>query len=80
MIGGGGNMSDFTYVENAAHANICAEEALCSNAASVAGKVHFLEIKGLCICNISFMVNSGAPNFYSPFLLPMMNLWKLGSL
>ncbi|KAF8701112.1 hypothetical protein HU200_033766 [Digitaria exilis] len=42
VIGGGGNMSDFTYVENAAHANICAEEALCSNAASVAGKSFFV--------------------------------------
>jgi len=41
VIGGGGNMSDFTYVENVAHANICAEQALCSNAVSVAGKVHF---------------------------------------
>ena len=41
VIGGGGNMSDFTCVENVAHANICAEQALCSNAASVAGKVRF---------------------------------------
>ncbi|XP_025802673.1 3beta-hydroxysteroid-dehydrogenase/decarboxylase-like [Panicum hallii] len=42
VIGGGGNMSDFTYVENVAHANICAEQALCSNAASVAGKPFFV--------------------------------------
>lgn len=41
VIGSGSNMSDFTYVENVAHANICAEQALSSNAASVAGKVHF---------------------------------------
>lgn len=32
-------MSDFTYVENVAHAHVCAEEALDSRPASVAGKV-----------------------------------------
>nr|BAJ84903.1 predicted protein [Hordeum vulgare subsp. vulgare] len=42
VIGSGGNKSDFTYVENVVHANICAEEALCSNAASVAGKPFFV--------------------------------------
>ncbi|TVU01432.1 hypothetical protein EJB05_53108, partial [Eragrostis curvula] len=42
VIGGGSNMSDFTYVDNVAHANICAEQALCSNAASVAGKPFFV--------------------------------------
>ncbi|XP_062194689.1 3beta-hydroxysteroid-dehydrogenase/decarboxylase-like [Phragmites australis] len=42
VIGSGSNMSDFTYVENVTHANICAEEALCSNAASVAGKPFFV--------------------------------------
>ncbi|CAN6182959.1 unnamed protein product [Urochloa humidicola] len=42
VIGGGSNISDFTYVENVAHANICAEQALCSNAASVAGKPFFI--------------------------------------
>ncbi|KAG8050534.1 hypothetical protein GUJ93_ZPchr0009g1793 [Zizania palustris] len=35
-------MCDFTYVENVAHANICAEKALCSNASSVAGKPFFV--------------------------------------
>uniref|UniRef100_A0A0D9XFN4 Reticulon-like protein n=1 Tax=Leersia perrieri TaxID=77586 RepID=A0A0D9XFN4_9ORYZ len=38
VIGDGANLCDFTYVENVAHANICAEQALCSNASSVAGK------------------------------------------
>ncbi|XP_003578442.1 3beta-hydroxysteroid-dehydrogenase/decarboxylase isoform X1 [Brachypodium distachyon] len=42
ITGSGGNMSDFTYVENVSHANICAEQALCSNAASVAGKPFFI--------------------------------------
>ncbi|XP_066390562.1 3beta-hydroxysteroid-dehydrogenase/decarboxylase-like isoform X1 [Miscanthus floridulus] len=42
VIGSGSNMSDFTYVENVAHANICAEQALSSNAASVAGKTFFV--------------------------------------
>ncbi|KAL6655248.1 hypothetical protein ACP70R_006074 [Stipagrostis hirtigluma subsp. patula] len=42
IIGSGNNMSDFTYVENVAHANICAEQALCSNASSVAGKPFFV--------------------------------------
>lgn len=32
-------MSDFTYVENVAHAHICVEEALVSSPVSVAGKV-----------------------------------------
>ena len=41
VIGNVSNMSDFAYVENVAHANICADQALSSNAASVAGKVHF---------------------------------------
>jgi len=52
-IGDVSNMPDFTFVENVTHANICAEQALCSDAASVAGK---------------------------PFLSPMTNLWKHGSL
>ncbi|KAJ1277812.1 hypothetical protein BS78_04G031600 [Paspalum vaginatum] len=42
VIGTGSNMSDFTYVENVAHANICAEQALHSNATSVAGKPFFV--------------------------------------
>ncbi|KAL6846771.1 hypothetical protein ACP4OV_024219 [Aristida adscensionis] len=42
VIGSGSNMSDFTYVENVAHANICAEQALSSNASSVAGKPFFI--------------------------------------
>ncbi|KAF7073627.1 hypothetical protein CFC21_078580 [Triticum aestivum] len=42
VIGSGGSKSDFTYVENVVHANICAEQALCSNAASVAGKPFFV--------------------------------------
>nr|CAD1838936.1 unnamed protein product [Ananas comosus var. bracteatus] len=35
-------MYDFTYVENVAHANICAEKALRSDPASVAGKSFFV--------------------------------------
>lgn len=42
VIGSGGNMCDFTYVENVAQANICAEQALCSNAASVAAQPFFI--------------------------------------
>jgi nucleoside-diphosphate-sugar epimerase len=42
VVGSGANMCDFTYVENVAHANICAEQALCSNASSVAGKPFFV--------------------------------------
>ncbi|KAK3132943.1 hypothetical protein QOZ80_6AG0529870 [Eleusine coracana subsp. coracana] len=42
VIGNGSNMSDFTYVNNVAHANICTEQALCSNAAYVAGKPFFI--------------------------------------
>lgn len=42
IIGSGENLYDFTYVENVAHANICAEEVLSSEAASVAGKPFFI--------------------------------------
>ncbi|KAA8527274.1 hypothetical protein F0562_034629 [Nyssa sinensis] len=42
IIGSGENMSDFTYVENVAHAHICAEEALGSRTVSVSGKVFFI--------------------------------------
>jgi plant 3beta-hydroxysteroid-4alpha-carboxylate 3-dehydrogenase len=41
LIDSDSNMSDFTYVENVAHANICAEQVLSLNAAFVAGKVYF---------------------------------------
>ncbi|KAJ0969328.1 hypothetical protein J5N97_022205 [Dioscorea zingiberensis] len=37
VIGSGQNMCDLTYVENVAHANICAERALESDKTSVAG-------------------------------------------
>ncbi|KAM0879514.1 hypothetical protein ACQ4PT_034189 [Festuca glaucescens] len=42
VIGSGGNRSDFTYVKNVAHANVCAEQALCSDTTSVAGKPFFI--------------------------------------
>uniref|UniRef100_A0A0E0M3F2 Reticulon-like protein n=1 Tax=Oryza punctata TaxID=4537 RepID=A0A0E0M3F2_ORYPU len=42
VVGSGANMCDFTYVENVAHANICAEQVLCSNASSFAGKPFFV--------------------------------------
>nr|CAD1838931.1 unnamed protein product [Ananas comosus var. bracteatus] len=42
IVGDGKNMYDFTYVENVAHANICAEKALRSDPASVAGKSFFV--------------------------------------
>uniref|UniRef100_A0A5B6ZX06 Reticulon-like protein n=1 Tax=Davidia involucrata TaxID=16924 RepID=A0A5B6ZX06_DAVIN len=42
IIGSGENMSDFTYVENVAHAHICAEEALGSQMVSVSGKAFFI--------------------------------------
>uniref|UniRef100_A0A0D6R0R5 Reticulon-like protein n=1 Tax=Araucaria cunninghamii TaxID=56994 RepID=A0A0D6R0R5_ARACU len=46
IIGDGENMYDFTYVENVAHAHMCAEQALNSNAVdgkdSAAGKAFFI--------------------------------------
>ncbi|KDP43887.1 hypothetical protein JCGZ_20897 [Jatropha curcas] len=42
IIGSGENMSDFTYVENVAHAHICAAEALDSRMIAVAGKAFFI--------------------------------------
>lgn len=45
IIGDGNNMYDFTYVENVAHAHVCAERALASGGAvaeKAAGQVTFL--------------------------------------
>ncbi|XP_068661851.1 3beta-hydroxysteroid-dehydrogenase/decarboxylase isoform X2 [Aristolochia californica] len=42
IVGNGENMSDFTYVENVAHAHICAELALHSGNNCVAGKAFFI--------------------------------------
>ncbi|KAL9436798.1 hypothetical protein AB3S75_022777 [Citrus x aurantiifolia] len=42
IIGSGENMSDFTYVENVAHAHVCAAEALDSRMVSVAGMAFFI--------------------------------------
>lgn len=42
IIGSGYNLSDFTYVDNVAHAHICAEESLSSRMVSVCGKVFFI--------------------------------------
>ncbi|XP_021752087.1 3beta-hydroxysteroid-dehydrogenase/decarboxylase-like [Chenopodium quinoa] len=42
VLGSGDNLSDFTYVENVAHAHICAAEALISRKNSVAGKAFFI--------------------------------------
>ncbi|KAJ3681399.1 hypothetical protein LUZ60_015888 [Juncus effusus] len=42
IIGNGKNMCDFTYVDNVAHANICADKALSSDPNSVAGKTFFI--------------------------------------
>ncbi|KAK9146882.1 hypothetical protein Sjap_006785 [Stephania japonica] len=43
IIGDGNNMYDFTYVENVAHAHVCAERALSSEAAGqAAGQAYFI--------------------------------------
>ncbi|XP_009596407.1 3beta-hydroxysteroid-dehydrogenase/decarboxylase isoform X1 [Nicotiana tomentosiformis] len=42
IIGLGDNMSDFTYVENVAHAHICAEKALRSRGSNICGKAFFI--------------------------------------
>ncbi|KAK1319896.1 3beta-hydroxysteroid-dehydrogenase/decarboxylase isoform 3 [Acorus calamus] len=42
IFGSGANMCDFTYVENVAHAHMCAEKALCSEVTAVAGKPLFV--------------------------------------
>ena len=49
IIGDGNNIYDFTYVENVAHAHICAERTLASEgtvAEKAAGQVQ--------LCNINF--------------------------
>lgn len=43
IIGDGNNMYDFTYVENVAHAHVCAERALASEVAErAAGQAYFI--------------------------------------
>lgn len=42
IIGSGNNLSDFTYVDNVAHAHICAEESLSSQMDTVSGKAFFI--------------------------------------
>lgn len=42
IIGCGEHISDFTYVENVAHALVCAEEALSSQMVTVSGKAFFV--------------------------------------
>lgn len=42
IIGCGEHISDFTYVENVAHALVCAEEALGSQMVNVSGKAFFV--------------------------------------
>ncbi|KAI3928220.1 hypothetical protein MKW98_023821 [Papaver atlanticum] len=42
ILGNGTNMCDFTYVDNIAHAHVCAEEALRSGVTSVAGRAFFI--------------------------------------
>ncbi|OVA11072.1 3-beta hydroxysteroid dehydrogenase/isomerase [Macleaya cordata] len=42
IVGNGENMCDFTYVDNIAHAHVCAEKSLCSGLTSVAGKAFFI--------------------------------------
>ncbi|CAN6485370.1 unnamed protein product [Victoria cruziana] len=42
IIGDGDNMWDFTYIDNVAHAHICAEQALRSNTGNVSGKAFFI--------------------------------------
>ncbi|PHU26687.1 3beta-hydroxysteroid-dehydrogenase/decarboxylase isoform 2 [Capsicum chinense] len=51
IIGDGNNVYDFTYVENVAHAHVCAERALASGAAAAekaAGNVMFLCFSIFC--------------------------------
>ncbi|KAF9596636.1 hypothetical protein IFM89_012759 [Coptis chinensis] len=42
IVGTGENVCDFTYVDNVAHAHVCAEEALRSRTAFVTGKAFFI--------------------------------------
>ncbi|KAH6833415.1 hypothetical protein C2S53_012637 [Perilla frutescens var. hirtella] len=42
IIGSGNNLSDFTYVDNVAHAHVCAEESLSSQKETVSGKAFFI--------------------------------------
>ncbi|KAK6158794.1 hypothetical protein DH2020_006108 [Rehmannia glutinosa] len=59
IIGDGNNMYDFTYVENVAHAHICAERALASEgtvAEKAAGQMDFLpDLKGSTVNMVSIV-------------------------
>lgn len=88
IIGSGENLCDFTYVENVAHATICAEEVLSSEAASVAGKVLFWRIFyqfsvlfAMVICWL-FLQPKGLfiAIICSHFSSQIMNQWSFGIL
>lgn len=52
IIGDGTNMYDFTYVENVAHAHVCAERALASEGSAskrAAGEVFIFNLTLNCL-------------------------------
>lgn len=60
IIGDGNNLYDFTYVENVAHAHVCAERALASpEADKAAGQVPFRSPSVLFIIGLASTINLG---------------------
>ncbi|XP_057958057.1 3beta-hydroxysteroid-dehydrogenase/decarboxylase isoform X2 [Malania oleifera] len=78
IIGNGENMSDFTYVENVAHAHICAEEALCSRMVSAAGKAFFItNLEPMKFWDFVSLILEGL-GYQRPFIkLPVRMVWYI---
>lgn len=79
IIGDGKNICDFTYVENVAHANMCAEQALSSEIPSVAGEAFFITNKEPIvlwefISNILGGLGYQRPRFRLPFKLVLFSV------
>ncbi|GKB83140.1 3-beta hydroxysteroid dehydrogenase/isomerase, partial [Tanacetum coccineum] len=77
ILGSDGSISDYTYVENVAHALICAEAALGSHMLIVSGKVFFIIIWSPSEGSWEFLLPDGRDYVItgtSSELLPMVKL------
>ncbi|XP_022874654.1 3beta-hydroxysteroid-dehydrogenase/decarboxylase-like isoform X1 [Olea europaea var. sylvestris] len=81
IIGSSENMSDFTYVDNVAHAHICAEESLSSQMVSASGKVFFItNLEPMKVRDFVPLVleSFGYQRYLTSFrLLDIVNFWSV---
>ncbi|KAI3507222.1 hypothetical protein L1887_22094 [Cichorium endivia] len=70
IIGDGTNMYDFTYVENVAHAHVCAERALASEGSASKRAAGEAKNQDSCICHDAYCKNGGT---YLQHFRPLWN-------